>query len=104
MGTHTQLMRRGGIYAALVRRQAGAVLDQERDLAPHERQLSEGGGEHPHAAAQGGAQGGADSDAAAEGLAGGPAAAAGEGEPPEGPDSLPQWKQAQRLRAEHDPA
>lgn len=98
MGTHEQLMQQGGIYAALVQRQAGAVLDQERDLAPHERQVSEGSGtEHPP-------PGGADSDAAADGLAGGPAAPAGEGEPPEGPDSLPQWKAAQRLKAEHDPA
>lgn len=92
VGTHSQLMRRGGIYAALVRRQSGAVLDQERDLAPHEAQVKSssaaGSGEHaPQADGEGGS--------APDSLAADDQAL---------PDSLPQWKQAQRLKAEHDPA
>lgn len=39
-GKHSALMRRGGIYAGLVRRQSGAVVDKERDLAPHVRHES----------------------------------------------------------------
>lgn len=90
VGTHTQLMRSGGIYAALVRRQSGAVLDQERDLAPHERQVSSSG-EH------GTQDGGDDAGSAATSSSG------GNGEEQTLPDSLPQWKQQQR-RPEHDPA
>lgn len=95
VGTHTQLMRRGGIYAALVRRQSGAVLDQDRDLAPHERQVGEGG------------TGGNDARGSADGDAGGSTEATASGDAPAGeqalPDSLPQWKQ-QRLKVERDPA
>lgn len=93
VGTHTQLMRRGGIYAALVRRQSGAVLDQERDLAPHERQVGEGGGGEGHGP-DGDAGGSAEATGSSDALAGDPAL----------PDSLPQWKQEQRVKAEHDTA
>ncbi len=93
VGTHAQLMRRGGIYAALVRRQAGAVLDQDRDLAPHERQFGENGG--------GGEGRGPDGDAGSSGDA------VGSSDVPAGdpalPDSLPHWKQ-QRVKAEQDTA
>ncbi|KAI3423870.1 hypothetical protein D9Q98_009704 [Chlorella vulgaris] len=85
VGTHAQLMRRGGIYAALVRRQSGTVLDQERDLAPHERQQGEG------PAADGSQDGGG---------GGGSKLASGDGED----DSLAQWKQQQRFKVEQDPA
>ena len=102
VGTHTQLMRSGGIYAALVRRQSGAVLDQERDLAPHERQVSSsatsGSGDH-------GTQDGGEDPAAATGVSSSSSSSSsgGNGEEQPLPDSLPQWKQQQR-RPEHDPA
>lgn len=97
VGTHSQLIRRGGIYAALVRRQSGAVLDQERDLAPHERQVSSSSGTGGDRAQQDGGGDGVWSGSS-EGGSGGP------GEEQALPDSLPQWKQQQRLKAEHDPA
>ncbi len=105
VGTHTQLMRRGGIYAALVRRQAGAVLDQERDLAPHELQVSSsssssgsggGGGSDSHQQA-------GEGEGGAEGSGAGGGAGDSQGEQ-QLPDSLPQWRAQQRLRTEHDPA
>ena len=64
VGTHSELIARGGIYAALVRRQSGKMLEQDRDLAPHERQAAaqqaQHGGEDggAHDAAGGGAEGG----------------------------------------------
>lgn len=77
----------------------GAMLCQERDLAPHERQLGErqpGGG---------GDRGAGAGDPSAGGSASGGGAGLGSGEEQtQGPDSLPQWKQQQRLRVEHDPA
>lgn len=91
VGTHSQLMRRGGIYAALVRRQSGAVLDQERDLAPHERQVSS------NASSAGDRQPPQDGEGGSSGDPAGPTDVPG-------PDSLPQWKQQQRLKVEHDPA
>lgn len=103
VGTHSELMRRGGIYAALVRRQAGAVLDQERDLAPHERQVSSGSsGEHAGMDGEGGGSGAGGEMGSMGGGGGG--SGDGPGEEPQLPDSLPQWKQQQRLRVEHDPA
>jgi ABC-type multidrug transport system ATPase subunit len=87
VGTHAQLMRRGGIYAALVRRQAGAVLDQERDLAPHERQQGDDGGSSSDGASQ--------SPAAA-------AAAAASGQQQD--DSLAQWRQQPRVKDADDDA
>lgn len=97
-------MRRGGIYAALVRRQAGAVLDQERDLAPHELQVSSSSGGSSSGAGSSSGGGGDPQQQGAEGEGG------GEGGCPPGleeqalPDSLPQWRAQQRLKAEHDPA
>lgn len=94
-GRHSALMRRGGIYAALVKRQSGAVLDQERDLAPHERQEPLAG--KPHA---GGGGGGDGDSAAADGAA--EAAVEGEAVGPRTrtagstPDSLAQWRQTRR--------
>ena len=92
-GRHSQLMRQGGIYAALVKRQSGAVLDQERDLAPHERQDTSAGGSGSSSDGRQADRGG-DGDADAAAVA---AAADAEGAA-EGtlPDSLPQWAQQRR--------
>ncbi len=96
VGSHSQLIARGGIYAALVRRQSGKMLEQDRDLAPHEipgKQSKHGpGGDGGPDTAQG-SHGGSFSGSMDQEVAAGAAMHAGQNP---GPDGLPQLQGGSR--------
>lgn len=95
VGTHSELIARGGIYAALVRRQSGKMLEQDRDLAPHEAAGVASGGSSSGVSGGAGPPGGGDGETVVAGEGMFVAAGAAAPAPPR-TDQLPQLRGSSR--------